>query len=435
MSSGTPRLRGSTIAKCARRRASTRVTGRPRSSRGLAIGTRSTRSMRSPPANPSNRLISARTGGTAAAATASASSAASAGRNHGRAWRVRGCWRGESRLATAAATSGSPATPGQSRSSRSRLIADPDLGSQTIEGSRESRLDRAAPAAEHGGRLLLRELEQIAQLDHRPVALGNRATVRAATLAAPERERRPRPGGHAGTAHLSFVGRASGPGTPAVGRPCTGSSLRSQRSPATTDEKELCDGISRARSTPSRKRPEPLPRRQRARRSARKRCGRQCSGDAARRPPRKHARPHRARGRSAAAQRRARRPPICDTPLAVCGSRSRTHAREPDLPRWRIRRMTRSRRAAATISAAMVATLAATFAIVGLADAKIWFEDMAGPVHVGQRVSTAIGGCRVHVLQESVEGVEVTSVRVRREALRRRGRPCAASVASTATAA
>ena len=34
MSSGTPRLRGSTIAKCARRRASTRVTGRPRSSRG-----------------------------------------------------------------------------------------------------------------------------------------------------------------------------------------------------------------------------------------------------------------------------------------------------------------------------------------------------------------------------------------------------------------
>src|SRR5205809_606838 len=53
----------------------------------------------------------------------------------------------------------------EARARGSSRVLLPELGTQTLERAREPRLDGAAAAAERGGRLLLREVEEVAAGD------------------------------------------------------------------------------------------------------------------------------------------------------------------------------------------------------------------------------------------------------------------------------
>ena len=192
---GSPSAAGTRTGKpTARRAASSVVRARARSgSAGAGSGARSTRTMLSPLVSPSSSSTALRAGGTAATATTSARAAtATAARSapHGRARRSRRRVAGHRArcprrpLALAAPSSSRGGEVGRRRPSTAPAAADELVRARRSRAhrstsarrplearAREPRLDGSRPAAEHGCDLALGQLEQVAQREHRAVAL------------------------------------------------------------------------------------------------------------------------------------------------------------------------------------------------------------------------------------------------------------------------
>src|SRR5919201_1616018 len=148
-----------------------------------AFGSFGTRSIVSPP-TWKKRRIAVRAGGTAKAAPIATTSAASASTSTRRRAKKRSRGAASPRRARTAGTRSGSGGKASSRptSRRSRSSSGIRLP-QPVEGARRPRLDRPAPDAEHLGRLVLGQLEEVAAGDHESLRLGQRVDGRDERLA------------------------------------------------------------------------------------------------------------------------------------------------------------------------------------------------------------------------------------------------------------